>query len=117
MPKPPSSGDRVTSAAQFSPEGRRGRERRGSWDGGKTGCDQPAEGLGAMADLMFALGIHLTKGLAAAIGQEHGIIAEPLVAPGRPDEAAMDLTLEGIDMAIGPGERKHRDEMCLAIGF
>ncbi len=55
---------------------------------GEARLDQLAEGLGAMADLMLALGIHLAKGLAAPIGQEHGVIAEAALAPRRPDEAA-----------------------------
>src|SRR5258706_2840429 len=61
---------------------------------GKACFHKFAECLGAVADLVFALGVHLAEGLAAAIGQEHGVIAEAAIAARRPDEAAMHLPFE-----------------------
>ena len=70
-----------------------------------------------MADLMLALGIHLAEGLAASLGQEYRIVAEPAIAPGRPDEATLDLPLEGFDMPIWPSQREDGNEMRLAVGI
>src|SRR3546814_20501373 len=63
------------------------------------------------ADRVFGVGIHLAEGLVAAIGQEDGIVAEPLVAARRPDERAVDPAFEPFDMAVGPGERERADDM------
>src|SRR3546814_13833623 len=68
------------------------------------------------ADRVFGVGIHLAEGLVAAIGQEDGIVAEPLVAARRPDERAVDPAFEPFDMADGPGERERADEMRVAAG-
>ena len=70
-----------------------------------------------MADLMLALGIHLAEGLAASVGQEYRIVAEAAVAPGRPDEAALDLPLEGFHMSIGPSQGEDGNEMGLAVSI
>src|SRR3546814_6919427 len=75
-----------------------------------------AEGVGTVADRVFGVGIHLAEGLVAAIGQEDGIVAEPLVAARRPDERAVDPAFEPFDMAVGPGERERADEMRVAAG-
>src|SRR3546814_5527261 len=68
------------------------------------------------ADRVFGVGIHLAEGLVAAIGQEDGIVAEPLVAARRTDERAVDTAFEPFDMAVGPGERERAAEMRVAAG-
>ena len=50
-----------------------------------------------------------------AVRQEHWIIAEALVAARRPDQRAVDLGLEVLDMAIRPGDAQRGDEMRLAL--
>src|SRR5512143_3950443 len=82
----------------------------------EAGRDQQAEGLGPMADGMLADGIHLAEGLAAALGQEDRVVAEAALAARRPDEAPVDMALEALDMAVGPGERERADEMGAPVG-
>jgi hypothetical protein len=82
--------------------------------GSEERIDQPPEGLGPVRDLVLGVGIHLAKGLLASIGQEHRIIAEAAFAARRPDQRPMHLAFEILDMAVGPGDLEHADEMGAA---
>ena len=63
---------------------------------------------------MFLLVRHLAEGAGVAAGQEHGIVAETFLAARRPDEDAVDLGLEFLDVSVGPGEAQRADELRLA---
>src|SRR5690242_10615144 len=82
--------------------------------GSEERIDKLPECHRAVRDLMLGVGVHFTKGLAPALGQEHRIIAEAALAARRPDESAMHLAAEILDMAVRPGDREHAHEMRLA---
>src|SRR5262245_6503233 len=79
--------------------------------GSEERIDQLPESHRAMRDLMLGVGVYLAKSLVPAFGQEHRVIAEAPFAAGRPDERPMHLAFEILDMAVGPGDREHADEM------
>src|SRR5450755_983700 len=81
----------------------------------KTRCDELAERLGAVADGVFRVGVHLAEGLRPAIWQERRIVAEPTLAARRPDQRAVRLAAANLDMAVRPGERQGGDEKGAAI--
>ena len=53
----------------------------------------------------------------AAGRDEHRIIAEALVAAGRPDDRAVDAADERLGVAVGPGEAQRGDEPGAAVGI
>src|SRR5689334_16943703 len=69
--------------------------------------------LGRQAVLLVAR--HLAEGQIEAVGQEHWIVAETLLAARWPDQRAVDLALELFDMSVRPGDAEHRDEVRLAL--
>src|SRR5947207_1499359 len=73
--------------------------------------DEFPEGYGAVRDFMLGIWVHFAKSHITSLGQEHGIIAKATLAARRPDERAMDLAFEILDMAVGPGNRQNTDEM------
>src|SRR5579871_3348586 len=73
------------------------------------------EGVGAMAHRVLARGRHLAKGLRFAFGHEDRIIPKAVLPAWRPDELAAHLAFEAFDMAVRPGQRKHRDEARATI--
>src|SRR5258707_1220529 len=85
--------------------------------GRKTRGDELAEGLGAVADRVFRVGVHLAESLRPALRQEHRIVAETTPATRRPDQHAVRLAAEDLDMAVGPGERQGSDEEGAAVGI
>ena len=64
-----------------------------------------------MADAVFQVGVDLAEGLGVAVALEDGIVAEAALAARGPDDAAVDVPLKGLHMAVGPGERKRAGEM------
>ncbi len=52
------------------------------------------EGPCAVADAVFLVRVHLAEGDVVAIGDEHRVVAEALVAARRPGEAAVDFAAE-----------------------
>src|SRR5262245_32016359 len=60
---------------------------------------------------MLGVRVHFTKSLLVPAGQEHRIITEAALAARRPDEGAMHLAAEILDMAVRPGDGEHADEM------
>ena len=58
---------------------------------------------------------HLAERKIKSVREEHRIVAEAFFATGRPDQRAVDATLELLHMAIRPCDRQHRDEMRLAL--
>src|SRR5207247_4626858 len=77
--------------------------------------DQLPESYGAVRDFMLGIWVHFAKGHITSLGQEHRIIAKAMLAARRPDERAMDLAFEILDMAVGPGNRQHAYEMGAAL--
>src|SRR5260221_14137907 len=73
--------------------------------------DEFPEGYGTVRDFMLGIWVHFAKSHITTLGQEHGIIAKTTLAARRPDERAVDLAFEILDMAVGPGNRQHADEM------
>ena len=57
---------------------------------------------------------HLAEGAVVAVGQEHRVVAEAGVAARRPDQRAVDVRLELLDMAVRPGDAERGDELRLA---
>ena len=45
------------------------------------------------------------------VGDEHRVVAETLIATGRPGQAAVDLAAKHLGAAVGPGEGEDGDEM------
>src|SRR6267378_2229743 len=73
----------------------------------KRGLDELCESAGAVADFVLFRGIHLAESERTAGRYEHRVIAEASIAPRRPDQVALDLAAEQLDMdiaGIGPGE-------------
>src|SRR5438477_12744984 len=77
--------------------------------------DELPESYGAVRDFMLGIWVHFAKGHIMSFGQEHRIIAKAMFAARRPDERAMDLAFEILDMAVGPGNRQHADEMRASL--
>src|SRR5262244_2430628 len=72
---------------------------------------QLAEGGGAVADAVLLLGIDLAEGAGVAVGLEHRVVAEALAAARRPNQRAMGLASEHLDVADGPRECQDRHEV------
>src|SRR6185295_11693312 len=60
---------------------------------------------------MLPGGLHLSKSEGLAVGDEHRIISETLVAARRPDQMAEHLALEGVGGAVGPRKAQHGREV------
>src|SRR5271170_3500029 len=73
------------------------------------------QAFAARRQAVFLVARHLAEGARVAVGQEYRIVAESLSAARRPDQRAVDLGLEVLDMAVGPGHAQRRDEMRLAL--
>src|SRR5262249_54063834 len=58
---------------------------------------------------------HFAEGLIEAVGQEHRIVAEALLAARRPDQRAVDLAFERLGVTVRPGDAQRRDEVRLAL--
>ena len=53
---------------------------------------------------MLGIWLHLAEGQAVALGNEHRIIAESFAPARRPHQMAVNLALERLGLAIGPGQ-------------
>src|SRR5690606_27163799 len=60
-------------------------------------------------------GLHLAEGLRAALGQEHGIVAEAARAPGRPHQRAVDAAFMDRASPVRHGEAERAGEMRLTL--
>ncbi len=60
---------------------------------------------------MFVGLVHFAEGFVIAVGQEHGIVTEALVAARRPDQRAEHLAFEHFGLAVGPGKAEGADEV------
>src|SRR6516164_149183 len=76
----------------------------------EAACDELGKGSGAVADLVLAIGLDLAKGLRATFWHEDRVVAKAALAARRPDEPARSLAAEQLEIAVGPGERQHRDK-------
>ena len=83
---------------------RRGSARAKSWKA-RARCDSASRPSRPPAVLL--LRAHLAEGTRMAVGQEHRVVAEALVAARRPDQRAVDAAGEGLDLAVRRGERQH----------
>src|SRR5437868_14522017 len=68
--------------------------------------------VGRQPVLLFAT--HLPESKVKSVRQQHRIVSEAFLAARRPDQRAIDDSLEFFDMAIRPRDRQYRDEMRLA---
>src|ERR1700722_14878974 len=57
---------------------------------------------------------HFAKRTLMAVRQEHRVIAKALVAARRPNQHAINLSLEILAMTVRPSDAQRRDEMRLA---
>src|SRR5580700_9743775 len=73
------------------------------------------QALAARRQAVFLVARHFAKCARVAVGQEYRIVAETFVAARRPDQGAVDLGLEILDTAVGPGDAERRDEMRLTL--
>ena len=64
---------------------------------------------------MFFVDAHLAECGAEAIGTEQRIVAEALVAAGRPHRNAIDATFEILNVPIRPGNAESGNEMCTPL--
>jgi hypothetical protein len=78
---------------------------------------QFSERVGAVADRMFPFRFDLAVAFEHAVGDEHRIVTEAVVALGRPDERTMHDAFDGFAMAVGPGKRQRADEAGATIAF
>src|SRR3954470_5204302 len=98
---------------------RRARSRRA-----ELGSRESLEGAGAvrkrgrLAGLPAVLlgRLHLAEGSVMAVRHEHRIIAESLVAAGRPYQPALGLAAEELGAPIGVRKAEHGDEAAAAFG-
>src|SRR6516162_1165635 len=77
--------------------------------------DELGEGMGAVADDVFASGLDLAKGFRATFRHKDRVVAKAALAARWPDETARSLAAEEFETAVGPGERQHRDKGGAAI--
>ena len=66
--------------------------RLASWR--EAGRDQLAESVCAVADGVLGAGLEFPKGNVVAVRLKHGIVTKAKVAPGRPDQSAMNGPLK-----------------------
>ena len=88
---------------------------RSSPAAGSRRAGQLAEGSRAMADGVLASGSISPKVCVMAVGHEDRVVAEAVCAARRPHQGPVDLAFDGLDMAVGPGERQRADETCAAV--
>ena len=69
------------------------------------------ESAGAVGDRILRFGLHLAEGERLAVGDEDRIIAETVVPARRPDDVTVNLALEKLRLAVGPGQAQHGDEV------
>ena len=79
-----------SSRSNLGQSGRVGR--LASW--GEAGRDKLAESVGAVADGVLGAGLEFPKGNVVAVRLKHGIVTKAKVAPGRPNQSAMNSPLE-----------------------
>src|SRR5438874_8861194 len=98
-----------------------GRDARGPSAATLNSCSkarrhQLFEGAGAVADPALC-GVQFPEGHLVSIRHEYRVVAEAALAAGRPGETALYLGAEESDLAIGPRQREHGDEMRMPVFF
>src|SRR3546814_8167383 len=83
----------------------------------KCRCDQLGKGIGTVAHGVLPVRFHLAEADVVAFGFKDRIIAKTVGAARRPDDEAIDTTLECLDMPIGPSEGEGADEMGVMPRF
>src|SRR3546814_7063652 len=80
-------------------------------------CDLLGKGIGTVAHGVLPVRFHLAEADVVAFGFKDRIIAKTVGAARRPDDEAIDTTLECLDMPIGPSEGEGADEMGVMPRF
>ena len=73
--------------------------------------------MGAVAHGVLGVGVHFSKADVMPMGLKHRIIAKALVSARRPDDGAIDPTLERFDMTVRPGKGEGANEMGIMAGI